>query len=340
MAEETDLLAHISDSVRLQPLPFILKLYQILSTPAYNPYVCWGSHGLSVFVRDVESFCTQVLPKHFKHNNFGSFARQLNIYGFRKVGDGEFKHEMFVRASPHLLGRIRRRTTKFKQARGTSGSSLSAADAPNYLDAEPLSVGSCWPSPPLSASGAAVLPMDTVDADDLLPQPLPVPLPPAADETMLGAASSADSPPALAGTLGGDELQRLREVNALMAGQIDRLQRAYEATQGSVSVMLDIVTRSVRDQQQMESRFSSMAQQLADCKASLSLLLGSRVQDEAVATTFPAASDLTRPAELTAAELSSQIQKSFQQESNYFSMTDGSDEVFNFFSSLGAPDLG
>eukprot|EP01116_Phalansterium_solitarium_P009051 TRINITY_DN2305_c0_g1_i2.p1 TRINITY_DN2305_c0_g1~~TRINITY_DN2305_c0_g1_i2.p1 ORF type:complete len:379 (-),score=125.16 TRINITY_DN2305_c0_g1_i2:242-1378(-) len=377
MAEKFDL-SHISDSTaHLQPLPFILKLYQILSTPAYNAYVSWGSQGLSVLVRDSESFCTHVLPKHFKHNNFGSFARQLNIYGFRKVGDGEFKHEMFVRAAPHLLGRIRRRASKFKQQRAASG--VLPSDVSMHVDAEALSVGagSRWPSSPLPlAAGSSFEPLelpltciDTADPDHQLPLPLPValpsatytdavasvhllgstslplqagPTPPSMCESPMSASPTSVSVPSCAGAAaGGDELHRLRELNALLSGQIDRLQRAYEATQGSVSIMLDIVTRSVRDQQQMESRVAAMSQQLADCKASLSLLLGSRVQDEPpAAAAAPWDADASRLVpEVTAAELSMQIQKDFRDQQYFSTTAEGPDEVFSFFSSLGAADI-
>ncbi len=60
------------------------------------------------FALQLEDFTNSVLPKYFKHCNYASFVRQLNLYGFTKVGADplhrEFSHPRFTRGRPELLG--------------------------------------------------------------------------------------------------------------------------------------------------------------------------------------------------------------------------------------------
>jgi hypothetical protein len=66
-----------------QPL-FLLKTFAMLNE--CSPKIAtWSPDGLSFCILDQTSFTDYTIPQYFKHNNFSSFVRQLNFYGFRKV---------------------------------------------------------------------------------------------------------------------------------------------------------------------------------------------------------------------------------------------------------------
>ena len=44
----------------------------------------WSDRGDSFVVLDEDEFAKTLIPELFKHNNYASFVRQLNMYGFHK----------------------------------------------------------------------------------------------------------------------------------------------------------------------------------------------------------------------------------------------------------------
>lgn len=104
---------------------FVSKLYRMVNEANNQELIQWSSEGTSFIVHRPEEFSRAILPRYFKHNNFSSFVRQLNMYGFHKVpqvgqgamaaamGDNEtaweFTNAHFVRGRPDLLLHVRRK---------------------------------------------------------------------------------------------------------------------------------------------------------------------------------------------------------------------------------------
>lgn len=98
-------------AARSLPTPFLTKTYQLVDDNTIDDVVSWSEDGSTFIVWNPTEFAKDLLPKYFKHNNFSSFVRQLNTYGFRKVVPDrwEFSNDCFRRGEKRLLCDIQRR---------------------------------------------------------------------------------------------------------------------------------------------------------------------------------------------------------------------------------------
>lgn len=98
---------------------FYTQTFHLINTCDPN-IASWSDDGKLFIVKDPELFASDVIPQFFRHNNFASFVRQLNFYGFKKIKNDtihlshdnpdwwKFKHENFLRGRPDLLPLIKK----------------------------------------------------------------------------------------------------------------------------------------------------------------------------------------------------------------------------------------
>ncbi|KAI7783212.1 HSF-type DNA-binding protein [Diaporthe eres] len=136
--------------------PFVLKLSSFLNNGRNSDLIRWSEKGDSFIVLDEEEFAKKLIPEMFKHNNYASFVRQLNMYGFHKrVGlsdnsmrasekknksPSEYAHPYFLRAHPVLQWLITKPNKaggkkRQKQAnKDPSGAIEQDSDAEDFMD--------------------------------------------------------------------------------------------------------------------------------------------------------------------------------------------------------------
>ena len=63
-------------------MTFIFQLFSLThSAEAAAHGIVWSRDGTYFTIQDPEEFARTVLPQYYRHNNYTSFVRQLNVYG-------------------------------------------------------------------------------------------------------------------------------------------------------------------------------------------------------------------------------------------------------------------
>eukprot|EP00753_Platysulcus_tardus_P022506 PLAT9720.1.p1 GENE.PLAT9720.1~~PLAT9720.1.p1 ORF type:complete len:342 (-),score=155.16 PLAT9720.1:66-1091(-) len=100
---------------------FVAKVYRMLSTDKCSDFIRWTDDGSGFRVYQPADFSRCVLPRFFKHAQFPSFTRQLNMYNWKSISTGdpavrEFHHPFFHRDRPEDMVHIKRKPSSSKQA--------------------------------------------------------------------------------------------------------------------------------------------------------------------------------------------------------------------------------
>ena len=92
---------------------FLFQLKKILENPKNYNIINWDLTGKYFIIKNVNEFTEKILPLYFRHKNYSSFVRQLNLYDFHKLksenGSQVYKHRLFVRNKSYLIDSIKRK---------------------------------------------------------------------------------------------------------------------------------------------------------------------------------------------------------------------------------------
>ena len=110
----------------------------------------WSDDGNSFVVLDEDEFAKTLIPELFKHNNYASFVRQLNMYGFhKKVGlsdnsmkaserknktPSEYSNPYFRRGLPDLLWLIQKPKNATAGKKGKKAEAEQEDDVDEYVE--------------------------------------------------------------------------------------------------------------------------------------------------------------------------------------------------------------
>ncbi|KAI3997832.1 hypothetical protein MKX01_036302 [Papaver californicum] len=205
--------AATSLSQKSVPAPFLTKTYELVDDPSTDHIISWAEDNTTFVVWRPPEFARDLLPNFFKHNNFSSFVRQLNTYGFRKIVPDrwEFGNEFFKKGEKHLLCEIHRRKTITISHHHQQQSGQVSMN--NYYSSQSSISGSgglCFGTFP----GAQLLSISNSDSDE---------------QAMMNRASDHHSSPRVINSFStlSEENKRLRQSNSMLMSELTHMKKLY-----------------------------------------------------------------------------------------------------------------
>ena len=127
-----------------------MEIFRFLDESRNTELIRWSDNGESFIVVDEDEFAKTLIPELFKHNNYASFVRQLNMYGFhKKVGlsdnsmraserknksPSEYSNPYFKRGRPNLLWLVQKPKNPQGRTGGKGGVRIKQEDGGNIDD--------------------------------------------------------------------------------------------------------------------------------------------------------------------------------------------------------------
>ena len=108
MATSDQLPYHIEQPIQ----NFVRTLYQLTNGPYESTLIDWTPDGSSIVIAEPARFAAEICPCFFRHENWSSFSRMLNMYQFHKVPMATatrtacFAHPLFYRGGHDALWRV------------------------------------------------------------------------------------------------------------------------------------------------------------------------------------------------------------------------------------------